>query len=122
MKKNVVLQVVKGAVFAYIISAVFLVILAFLMFKWDVSENVIRGGIIFTYVFSCFISGMMVSRQHEGKRYLWGIIMGAVYYVILFVTSMICNRGAFSEIPGILPALFLCVSGGMFGGMAQAGR
>lgn len=121
MKKNVV-NVVKGVVSAYILSAVFLVVLAFLMFQWDVSENVVRGGIIFTYVFSCFISGMIVSRQHEGRRYLWGILMGAMYYLILFITSMIFSRGAFSEISGILPALFLCVFGGMFGGMAQAGR
>lgn len=48
--------------------------------------------------------------------------MGALYYLILLVTSMICNRTVFTSIPGILPALFLCVSGGMLGGMLQAGR
>lgn len=117
-----VLQVIKGVVLAYAISAVILLILAFLLFQWEVSEGVVRGGIIFAYVFSCFISGMVVSRYHNDRKYLWGILMGAAYYLILLITSMICNREIFTNIPGILPALFLCVFGGMLGGMLQAGR
>lgn len=122
MKKETVLQVVKGVILAYAVSAVVLLVLAFLLFQWDVSEGVVRGGIVFAYVFSCFVSGMVVSRCRSGRKYLWGILMGALYYLILLVTSMICNRTVFTSIPGILPALFLCVSGGMLGGMLQAGR
>lgn len=122
MKKNVVIQIAKGVVFAYLISGICLLLLAFLMFQWDVAEGVVRGGIIFAYVFSCFISGMMVSAHHEGKRYLWGLVMGLLYYMILFVVSMILNRAVFTQIPGIFPALFLCGFGGMLGGMLQAGR
>lgn len=122
MKSGAILQVVKGVVLAYVVSAVLLLVLAFLMFQWDVSEGVVRGGIIFAYVFSCFISGMTVSKYHTGRKYLWGILMGAAYYIILLITSMICNRAIFMSIPGILPALFLCLSGGMLGGMLQAGR
>lgn len=122
MKKGTVIQVVKGVVLAYILSAVILLILAFLMYQWDISEGVVRGGIIFAYVFSCFVSGMVVSKYHDGRKYLWGILMGAAYYIVLLVTSMICNRAVFTSIPGVLPALFLCVLGGMLGGMLQAGR
>ncbi len=122
MKTRTIVQIIKGVVLAYGISVILLAILAFLMFQWDVSEGIVRGGIIFAYVFSCFISGMAVSRNHNGKRYLWGLLMGAVYYLILLVTSMICNRTLFVNIPGILPALFLCLFGGMLGGMLQAGK
>ncbi|MCH5251837.1 MAG: TIGR04086 family membrane protein [Lachnospiraceae bacterium] len=122
MKTGAIVQVIKGVVLAYGISAVLLVILAFLMFQWDISEGVVRGGIIFAYVFSCFISGMVVSSHHTGRKYLWGLLMGAIYYIILLITSMICNRALFMNIPGILPALFLCLFGGMLGGMLQAGR
>lgn len=121
MKKNMV-QMVKGLVLAYMISGLILVILAFLMYRMDLSEGVLRGVIIVAYVLSCFISGMVVSACREGRRYLWGLLQGFLYYVVLFVVSMICNRVAFSEIPGILPALFLCCFGGMLGGMLQAGR
>lgn len=122
MKKNIVVQVAKGIVLAYLISGICLLFLAFLMFQWDVSEGVVRGGIIFAYVFSCFLSGMVVSAHHEGRKYLWGLAMGLLYYVILFAVSMIVNRAVFTQIPGVFPALFLCGFGGMLGGMLQAGR
>lgn len=122
MKTGTILQVIKGVVLAYVVSAVILLALAFFMFQWDVSEGFVRGGIIFAYVLSCFISGMVVSKYHSGRKYLWGLLMGAAYYVILLITSMICNRAVFMSIPGILPALFLCLFGGMLGGMLQAGR
>ncbi len=48
--------------------------------------------------------------------------MGAIYFVILWGVSMIGNRGAFSGFTGILPALVLCLLGGMLGGMLQAGK
>ena len=105
MKQNLVLQIIKGIVLAYLLSALALVILSFVMYRWDVSENVIRGGILFAYVFSCFISGMVVSRQHSERKYLWGLLMGAIYFVILWGVSMIGNKGAFTGFTGILPAL-----------------
>lgn len=122
MKKRLLLQMGKGLVLAYAISALVLVVLALLMYKMDISEGVVRGVIIFAYVISCFVSGMIVSANHEGRRYLWGLIQGLLYYVILITVSMICNRAVFTQIPGILPALFLCAFGGMLGGMLQAGR
>lgn len=122
MKKTMVIQMAKGVVLAYLISGICLLLLAFLMFQWDVAEGVVRGGIIFAYVFSCFLSGMVVSARHEGRKYLWGLAMGLLYYVILFAVSMILNRAVFTQIPGIFPALFLCAFGGMLGGMLQAGR
>lgn len=122
MKRNIVLQVVKGVVFAYFISAVALVFVAFMMYKWDVSDSVVRGGILAAYVLSCFISGAVVSRQHNERRYLWGLLMGALYFTILWVVSLIGNKGAFTGVSSILPALALCLFGGMLGGMMQAGR
>ena len=122
MKKRLVLQMGKGIVLAYIISAIVLLVLAFLMYKMDISESFVRGGVIFAYVISCFVSGMIVSGNREGRRYLWGLLQGILYYLILLVVSMICNRTVFTQIPGILPAFFLCGLGGMLGGMLQAGK
>ena len=94
----------------------------FLSDIWYLPEGVLRGGIIFSYVFSCFLGGMVVSGKQEGKKYLWGLLAGILYYVILVAVSMILNREAFTRIPGVFPALFLCAFGGMLGGMTQAGR
>ena len=107
MKKSSVLTLTKGVVFSYLISGICLLILAFLLFQFELPEGVLRGGIIFSYVFSCFLGGMVVSGKQEGKKYLWGLLAGILYYVILVAVSMILNREAFTRIPGVFPALFL---------------
>ena len=76
MKKSSVLTLTKGVVFSYLISGICLLILAFLLFQFELPEGVLRGGIIFSYVFSCFLGGMVVSGKQEGKKYLWGLLAG----------------------------------------------
>ena len=66
MKKSSVLTLTKGVVFSYLISGICLLILAFLLFQFELPEGVLRGGIIFSYVFSCFLGGMVVSGKQEG--------------------------------------------------------
>ncbi len=122
MKKNKIMQWVKGIVAAYIISGVVLLVLAFLMYRFDVAEGIIRGGILSAYVVSCFVAGCMVSRPWTERKYLWGLLAGAAYFLILWIVSMIGNRQIFSGFPSIVPTMLLCVFGGMLGGMMQAGR
>lgn len=123
MKKSSVLTLTKGVVFSYLISGICLLISGhFYCFSLNCRKACWRGGIIFSYVFSCFLGGMVVSGKQEGKKYLWGLLAGILYYVILVAVSMILNREAFTRIPGVFPALFLCAFGGMLGGMTQAGR
>jgi putative membrane protein (TIGR04086 family) len=122
MKHTTIIRFLKGLLTAYILSALVILVLALILFKWDAAESVIRGGIIFTYVISSFACGMVVSKQQSGRRYLWGILAGGMYYVVLVVVSMICSRAVFTGITGIVPVLFFCLAGGMLGGMMQAGR
>lgn len=117
MKSKIIIPFIKGLLAAYILSAIVILVLALIMFHWDVSEGVIRGGIIFTYVISCFVCGILVSRHHSGRKYVWGILAGGLYYLILLLVSMVCNHAIATNIPGIVPVLFFCLSGGMLGGM-----
>lgn len=122
MKKNVVIQMPKGLAVSYVISGLVLLLLAFLMYKNDLGEGVVRGVILFAYVISCFIGGMVVNTKRTQRCYLWGMLQGILYYVVLIGVSMVFNRVLVNEIQGALPAFFLCAFGGMLGGMMQAGR
>lgn len=122
MKSSSIVQLVKGVVVAYILSAILLLLLAFLMYRVDLAEGLVRGGIIFSYVFSCLVGGMLVSKKQKGRKYLWGILGGSVYYLILFVVSLICNQGLPENLVSAFMPLLLCLGGGMIGGMLQAGR
>lgn len=122
MKKSVILSFVRGLLTAYAISAVLLIVLAFLIYQWSISEEIVRGGILTAYVLSCFFGGILVSRSHTGKRYLWGMAAGVLYYAILLLVSFVWRPGDMSGAGNVFPVLFLCLSGGMLGGMTQAGK
>ena len=120
MKRGIITKWVKGIVLAYLFSGICLLILAFLMYRFEFSDGVVRGGILAAYVISCFLCGLIVSRAYPARKFLFGLLAGLLYFVILWAVSMIGNRQIFVGFPGILSTMLLCVSGGMLGGMAQS--
>ena len=122
MNKKSLLAVGKGIICAYVVTAVILVILSFLLYRFHIPDSAVKGGIIFSYVFSCFVGGMVVSKVPEGRKYLWGLLTGVIYCVILLAVSMVWNRMMFANLSGTMSVCFLCLMGGMLGGMLQAGK
>ena len=54
---------------AYILTAVILFFLAFLLFKVNMSYSVIGVIISVTYVLTCFVAGRMAGKQMQKKRF-----------------------------------------------------
>ncbi len=121
MKKKIMMMT-KGVVAAYVLSAICLAVLAFVIFKWEVSDEVVRGGIIFSYIISCFVGGCVSSAGGKGRRYLHGLLCGLIYYIILMILSVTAGGATLTHISGMMSTFFLCCLGGMLGGMMQAGR
>lgn len=122
MKKSSVLTLTKGVVFSYLISGICLLILAFLLFQFELPEGSAAGWHYFLVCVFLFPWRHGSERKAGRKKIFVGLLAGILYYVILVAVSMILNREAFTRIPGVFPALFLCAFGGMLGGMTQAGR
>lgn len=112
-----VIYLLKGLLFSYIITAFILLILSFLMLKMDLSGAVISGGINFTYVVSAFAGGFFVGKKTEHKKFLWGLIMGVVYFVVLMLISLLMNQGANIQLGKLLSVLVISGVSGMLGGM-----
>lgn len=91
--------------------------LALIMYKSSPAASVISGGIIFIYIFSNFIGGFLIGKCMEEKRYLWGLGLGFVYFLILLAISFVVKGGADIETTRIISGFFTCVIGGMIGGM-----
>jgi len=102
---------------AYIITALILFVLAFLLFKVSLSKSVIGVMITVTYVLTCFVAGRMAGKQMQKKRFMWGAIMGAAYFAVLFLISIIAGQPMTEVANSMLTTLILCVGGGMLGGM-----
>lgn len=102
---------------AYILTAIILVVLAFLLFKFQLSQNVVGTGIIFTYMISCFLAGHLAGKHVKQKRYIWGLLMGVAYYLVLLVISVMVNQSFTTVTDSLFITIFLCAGGGMLGGM-----
>ena len=50
---------------------------------------------------------------------LWGIIMGAAYFLVLLIGSALLNRGLTSDMLHIGLTLVMCMGAGMIGGMVS---
>ncbi len=102
---------------SYTVTALVLLVIAFLLYKMKLSEKIVSGGIIITYIMATFLAGFLAGKKMKTKKYLWGLGMGFAYYVVFMVLSLFTNRGDMEVSRTILTTLVLCMGGGMLGGM-----
>ena len=100
---------------AYLLTGVLLLILAFLLYRFQLGGDVIKASVIGIYVVSCFLAGFLAGKKAKNRKWLWGLLMGTGYFLILTVMSLLTNAGEGST--NLLPSFFLCAGGGILGGM-----
>ena len=101
----------------YVVTAMLLFLLAVLVqrFNWD--NNVISIGISTVYVISCFIGGFFVGKVQQNKKFIWGILIGLAYVIIMLVITLVVKHGFHSSVSAFVTNLLLCLGSGMLGGM-----
>ncbi len=117
MKTDKIQAVLKGILGAYLLTAVILLLLAFLLYRFQPTGEILRIGIVFTYLFSSFIGGILAGRKTKEKRFLWGLLVGMLYFAMLLLVSVVMGKEIFSAIKTTLTVFFMCAFGGMLGGM-----
>lgn len=105
----------------YVVSTILLLILALLLYNMELSEETVRIGIIVIYVASGFTGGFLIGRQMQDKKYLWGLFAGGIYFILLFLLSLML-KATTADAPvfdavRILTTLVLCAVSSMAGGM-----
>ena len=101
----------------YVVTAMLLFLLAVLVqrFNWD--NNAISIGISTVYVISCFIGGFFVGKVQQNKKFIWGILIGLAYVIIMLVITLVVKHGFHSSVSAFVTNLLLCLGAGMLGGM-----
>lgn len=112
-----VIYMLEGLLFSYIITAFVLLILSFLMLKLDLSSTVISGGINFVYIISAFAGGFFVGKKTEKKKFLWGLLIGIFYFIILMLVSLMMNRESPLPLGSLFTVFIISSLSGMLGGM-----
>lgn len=116
-QKGMVGVYAKQLLLLYIITGVLLLILSFVLYKWDLNKDQLQIGIYIVYVLVNFLGGWLIGKKYRTRRFVWGAISGVCYFLILFFVSIVLNQGIQMNLPGILWALAACILGGMAGGM-----
>ena len=101
----------------YGITAGLLFLLAFLTQKMGWESGAISVGISVVYVIACFFGGFFVGKVQQSKKFIWGILMGFAYIIIMLAVSLMVKHGLHSTMSAFIINLLLCVGSGMLGGM-----
>lgn len=99
-----------------ILSIIMIFVLSILISKTSLSEKIIKPATITITSISIFIGAFLVSKEKKEKGLINGIVLGLSYIVILYLFSIILNRGFYISSSSIL-MIFIGVIGGIVGGI-----
>ncbi len=114
---NMAGAVLKALLTAYIVTAVILLALAFVLLKFQPDMQKLGIVILFCYVISCFLGGWLCGRKAGKRKFLWGLLTGTLYFVLLFLLSNRRDSVLPADMTQLLTAFVLCAGSGMAGGM-----
>ena len=118
MQKNIkVIWWIKSLLASYIVTGILLLVLTFFMYKFELNEKIVSAAIVGIYVVSTLIGGMIIGKLTKSKRYLWGMVLGIVYFVLLLLITLGVYRTLNGDSVSIVTSLILRAGGGMTGGM-----
>ena len=89
----------------------------FLLFQFDLGEKPVSAGIVAVYILSCFSGGFMSGKILRTDKYLWGILVGAFYYLLLITVSFVVQGKWDMSLVHAVTTFFMCLGGGALGGM-----
>ena len=113
-----VLRMMKALLVAYVMTGLFLLITAGLMYRFELSEGKVKLAVIGIYVLSCFTGGFLAGRMMKNRKFLWGSLLGFLYFAVMLTVSVAVGRELKEAVMGISTTFFICIISGMIGGIA----
>ena len=123
MQKNNIIQkimwMLKAMLASYIVTGLLLLLLSFSLNQFKLDEQTVVAGSVVVYVVATFIGGFILGKLTKRRKFLWGTLLGFLYFLFLFLISY----GIYREFNGnglnTITTAILCVGGGMLGGMVS---
>ena len=117
--EQVSVRILKSLLCAYAATGIMLLILTLLLYKAGLSEENVNAGIILTYLISTFAGGFVIGKLMGVRKFLWGLLTGVLYSVLLLLISLGVYHSVQGEPVNLLTTFLLCAGGGMLGGMVS---
>ncbi len=105
--------------FSYLLSALLLLLLSFGMYKLNLSEKQAELAVFIVYGISCFAGGLIAGKSSGSRRFFWGFLSGASYFLLLLILSVLFQGGTLPELQHMTTVLAACLAGGILGGIVS---
>lgn len=99
------------------ISAVGMVLASLIFYAVGEGQNRICVSVYVVVVLAVLIGGIYAGHRIGYRRFLWGLALGAIYYVSLCLISVASGCMTAAGWQFCLPFVLLCLGSGMLGGM-----
>ena len=109
--------ILKSLLVSYLLTAGLLLLLALFLYKFSLTEKIVSLCITGIYILVTFLAGFLAGKREGARKFLWGLLMGCLYFIILTLVSLIVNHGMGDLSSGFFTTLVLCAGSGMLGGM-----
>ena len=110
-------EILKALLCAYVVTGILLLVLTLLLYKAGLSEENVNAGIILIYVISTFSGGFVIGKLTGTRKFLWGLLLGVIYFVLLLLISLGIYHSLQADVMNLVTMFLLCAGGGMLGGM-----
>ncbi len=117
MNHRTLIRICQALIISYLVTAFFVLVYALAVWKLDISKSILKGAVIFLYIISAAIGGLYIGKKQKEKKFLWGMLTGCLYFLILFMITVLSE--GFSGHFGMhfFTTLFICAMSGTLGGM-----
>ena len=110
-------NICKSVIISYLVSFALLLIGAIVMFYCHVTEKTVSALVIIIYFISNLIGGINAGRLAQSRKFVKGIMVGIIYFCVLFLIWLIGNEKGCVINSSILICAIVSIFGGMIGGM-----
>lgn len=116
-KKSKALIVMKALLVSYVLTGILLALLALLLYKTNLDEGKVEAGILLIYILTSFTGGFAAGKMSGNKKFIWGLLVGGGYILLLTLVSLCVNQGINGTMVSYLTTAVMCIGSGMLGGM-----
>ena len=101
----------------YVISGILLLLLALGLYKLELSEMAVKICIIVIYIIVGFAGGFFIGKSRKTRKYLWGLLLGSLYFGLLVIFSMFLNQTFVFNFEKLFTTGIFCIASTVTGGM-----
>lgn len=100
--------VIKGTIFAILVTFVIILILALLSYFTGIDETIITTGVYASVIIGVILGTIAVSKVANSRAFVHAMLVCGLYLIVLIGISLIVNNGI------MFNTHFLAVIGGIF--------